>query len=544
MERFLEKAFEAALQELGAPPGTPIKFEQPQNEQHGDLSTNVAMLLAKILQRPPREIAKEIIARLPLDHAHIRTVEIAGPGFINIAFDPQYFTNGLRDLIASGSDFGRVNANEGKSINLEWVSANPTGNLHAGHGRQVCLGQAIANLLDWTGANVTREYYFNNAGNQMANLAKSVRVRYVQELGDEMELPEDGYHGMEIVEIAKQIVKEFGTDKRDAPLSFFQSFGEQANFKHIRATLDRLGVHHDIFFNEQSLYDSGAITQTIAEFKARNLAYEKDGALWLKLSEMGEKDDRVIVKSTGEPTYRLPDICYHRDKLSRGYDELIDIFGADHIGTIPDVLAALRALGYDTSKIKVVIHQMVSFVSGEELIKFSKRSGDAYSLDELLDDVGTDAAKFFFNMRSEGSHLEFDVALAKEQSDKNPVYYVQYAHARIASILRFADQQELHITNADDAALDLLTHDQEQRLIKVLLRLPEVVEHSASSLAPHHVCEYLREVAAQFHRFYQECRIVGGPKELEMPRLLLAMATKRVLANGCAILGVTAPESM
>ena len=544
MERFLEKAFDAALRELGAPSGTPVKFEQPQNEQHGDLSTNVAMLLTKILQKPPREIAKEIIARLNLDHGHVRSVEIAGPGFINIAFDHPYFINGLRDLIAAGSDFGRVKSNEGKSIDLEWLSANPTGNLHAGHGRQACLGQAIANLLDWTGANVTREYYFNNAGNQMANLAKSVRVRYLQELGDVVELDENGYHGAEIVEIGREIVLQFGEDKRDAPLPFFQSFGEQENFKHIRATLDRLGVHHDIFFNEQSLYDSGAVAETIAEFKARNLAYEKDGALWLKLSEMGEKDDRVIVKSSGEPTYRLPDICYHRNKLSRGYDELIDIFGADHIGTIPDVLASLRALGYDTTKIKVVIHQMVSFVSGEELIKFSKRSGGAYTLDELLDDVGTDAAKFFFNMRSSGSHLEFDVALAKEQSDKNPVYYVQYAHARIASILRFAEQEGIAIADASDALLDLLEHPQELRLIKVLLRLPEVVEHSASSLAPHHVCEYLREVAAQFHRFYQECRIVGGPKELEVPRLLLATATKRVLANGCAILGVAAPERM
>ncbi len=544
MERFLEKAFEAALRELGAPVGTPVKFEQPQNEQHGDLSTNVAMLLTKILQKPPREIAKEIIASLHFENGHIRTVEIAGPGFINIAFDDQYFVNGLRDLIAAGTDFGRVKTNEGKSINLEWLSANPTGNLHAGHGRQACLGQAIANLLDWTGANVTREYYFNNAGNQMMNLAKSVRVRYLQELGDSIELPEDGYRGAEIIEIARELVWQFADGKRDAPLSFFQSFGEQENFKHIRATLDRLGVHHDIFFNEQSLYDSGAVAETIAEFKTRNLAYEKDGALWLRLSEMGEKDDRVIVKSSGEPTYRLPDICYHRNKLSRGYDELIDIFGADHIGTIPDVLAALRALGYDTSKIKVVIHQMVSFVSGEELIKFSKRSGDAYSLDELLDDVGTDAAKFFFNMRSSGSHLEFDVALAKEQSDKNPVYYVQYAHARIASILRFASQEGIIIADAGDATLDLLKHEQELRLIKVLLRLPEMVERSASSLAPHHICEYLREVAAQFHRFYQECRIVGGPKDLEIPRLLLAMATKRVLANGCAILGVSAPERM
>ncbi len=544
MERFLERAFETAIYELGAPSGTPIKFEQPQNEEHGDLSTNVAMLLTKTLKRPPREIAKEIIANLHLDYGHIRTVEIAGPGFINIAFDDQHFTNGLRELIAAGAEFGLGHSNDGKAINLEWVSANPTGNLHAGHGRQVCMGQAIANLLDWTGANVTREYYFNNAGNQMANLAKSVRVRYLQELGDEIELPEDGYHGVEIVEIAKELVRQFGAEKRSAPLSFFQSFGEQENFKHIRATLDRLGVHHDIFFNENSLYESGVIVETIEEFKTQGLAYEKDGALWLKLSEMGEKDDRVIVKSSGEPTYRLPDICYHRNKLSRGYDELIDIFGADHIGTIPDVLAALRALGYDTSKIKVVIHQMVSFIAGEELIKFSKRSGGAYTLDELLDDVGTDAAKFFFNMRSAGSHLEFDVALAKEQSDKNPVYYVQYAHARIASILRFAAQQGLQVDGAVDESLDLLRHAEELRLIKVLLRFPETVERSAAALAPHHICEYLRDVAAQFHRFYQECRIVGGPKELEIPRLLLAMAAKRVISNGCAILGVTAPESM
>ncbi len=339
-------------------------------------------------------------------------------------------------------------------------------------------------------------------------------------------------------------MRQFGENKRTAPLSFFQSFGEQENFKHIRATLERLGVHHDIFFNEQSLYDSGAITETIAEFKARDLAYEKDGALWLKLSEMGEKEDRVIVKSSGEPTYRLPDICYHRNKLSRGYDELIDIFGADHIGTIPDVLAALRALGYDTSKIKVVIHQMVSFVSGAELIKFSKRSGDAYSLDELLDDVGTDAAKFFFNMRSEGSHLEFDVALAREQSDKNPVYYVQYAHARIASILRFAAQEGIIIADVSDASLDLLVHEQEQRLIKVLLRLPEIVERSASRLLRTIFANIFVKSRRNSIGFIRNAELSAGRKDLVIPRLLLAMATKRVIANGCAILGVSAPESM
>ncbi len=378
----------------------------------------------------------------------------------------------------------------------------------------------------------------------MTNLGKSVRVRYLQELGDEIELPEDGYHGAEIVDIAKEIVREFGAEKRSAPLEVFQSFGEKENFRHIRATLERLGVHFDLYFNENSLYESGAVKETIEEFKSRGLAYEKDGALWLKLSEMGEGEDRVIVRSSGEPTYRLPDICYHRNKLSRGYNEIIDIFGADHIATIPDVLAALRALGYDTSMVRVVIHQMVSFISGQELIKFSKRSGGAYTLDELIDDVGSDAVKFFFNMRAAGSHLEFDVALAREQSEKNPVYYVQYAHARIASILRFATQQEIEIPDVENVNLSVLEHAEEIRLIKALLRFPSVVERSAAALAPHHVCEYLREVAAQFHKFYQECRIVGGPKELEIPRLLLALATKRVLAGGCAILGVTAPESM
>ncbi|HEY3874152.1 MAG TPA: arginine--tRNA ligase [Candidatus Kapabacteria bacterium] len=537
----IEQVFRSALLEMGAPESTPLKFERPQNEAHGDLATNVAMMLAKTLGKPPRKIAEELISRVQKGGLKI---EIAGPGFINLTFQPSFFTKGLAAILQAGAEFGHVTSNKGKSINLEWVSANPTGNLHAGHGRQVCLGQAIGNLLDWTGATVTREYYFNNAGNQMANLAKSVRVRYLQQLGDELELPEDGYHGQEIVDIAKKIVEQFGDAKRNAEPSFFQSFGEQENFQSIKSTLDRLGVHHDIFFNEYSLYESGAVKATIEEFKARGLAYEKDGALWLKLSEMGEKEDRVIVKSSGEPTYRLPDICYHRNKLSRGYDELIDIFGADHIATIPDVLAALRALGYDTSKIQVVIHQMVSFVSGGELIKFSKRSGGAYTLEELLDDVGTDAAKFFFNMRSAGSHLEFDVELAKEQSDKNPVYYVQYAHARIASILRFAVQQGLQIEETKSVSLDLLTHEEEQRLIKVLLRFPEVIERSAASFSPHHVCEYLREIAAQFHKFYADCRIVGGPKELELPRLALAIATKRTIANGCSILGVAAPESM
>ncbi len=544
MDGYLQTLFRAALDNLGAPVDAVIKFDVPQNASHGDVSTNIAMVLAKQLKRQPRALAEELVALLKADHRYVQSINIAGPGFINITFSPTCLTDQLKVLISGGANFGRSNLNKGKTVNLEWVSANPTGNLHAGHGRQVCLGQVIGNLLEWTGYSLTREYYFNNAGNQMTNLAKSVRTRYLQELGDSVELEEDGYRGIEIIEIAKGIVQEFGESKRGAPLAFFQSYGEQANFKSIRRTLDRLGVHHDVFFNENSLYDSGAVTETIQAFRDRELAYDRDGAVWLKLSEMGEKEDRVIVKSSGDPTYRLPDIAYHRNKLARGYDEIIDIFGADHIATIPDVLAGLRALGYDTSRVRVIIHQMVSFVSGEEVIKFSKRSGGTYTLEELIDDVGTDAVKFFFNMRAAGTHLEFDVALAKEQSEKNPVYYVQYAHARIASILRFADQQGLRAGLHPETDLTALVHPEELNLIKILLRFPELVERSATSCAPHHLCEYVRDVAAQFHKFYHDCRIVGSSEPVQSARLALALASKQVLANGCAILGIAAPESM
>ncbi|MEO6941189.1 MAG: arginine--tRNA ligase [Candidatus Kapaibacterium sp.] len=549
MEKYLEKVFLDGLGALGVgaeslPASAAIKFEIPQNTTHGDLSTNIALLLSKPLKRAPRDLALELITKLKFDESKIRSVEVAGPGFINIAFSNSHVTDGLKEIIEKKATYGRTYEHKGETVNVEWVSANPTGLLHAGHGRGICLGAVITSLLDWTGYNVVKEYYFNNAGNQMRNLAKSIQVRYLQELGENIELDDDGYKGQEIKDIAVALKAEFGDSKREADQKFFQDYGEQSNFLNIKKTLAKLGIAHDIFFNENSLYDSGAVKSTIAEFRDKGLAYDKDGAVWLKLSEMGQQEDRVIVKSTGEPTYRLPDICYHRDKLSRGYDLVVDIFGADHIATVPDVLAAVRSLGFDTSKVKVVIHQMVSFISGGELIKFSKRSGGNYLLDELLEDVGADACKFFFNMRAVGSHLEFDVELAKDQSDKNPVYYVQYAHARIASILRFAAQQELVISEDQIPELSVLEHVEEIALIKTLMRFPDVVRLSAQSFAPHHVCEYLREVAAQFHKFYHECRIVGTPEPLQSARLALAQATKRVLANGCQILGISAPESM
>jgi arginyl-tRNA synthetase len=544
MEQFYRSIVQKSISKLSPDYSGEVEVEVPQNHGHGDLSTNAAMRLTKELKKNPRQIATDIVAGLEYDPALVTKVDIAGPGFINITFSDHYFHIELASILSQGSSYGRTLLHKNEKVNLEWVSANPTGNLHAGHGRQVCLGAAVANLLEWVGYDVVREYYFNNAGNQMRNLANSVRARYLDALGDAVEFPEDGYHGQEIRDAAEKMKSEFGDSKRNEDISFFQKYGEEFNFANIKKTLDRLGVHHDIFFNEQSLYDSGAVEKTIAELRDKGLAYDKDGAVWLKLSEMGMEQDRVIVKSTGEPTYRLPDICYHKDKLSRGYSLVIDIFGADHIATIPDVLATVKALGLEIDKVKVIIHQMVSFVSGGELIKFSKRTGQNYLLDELIDDVGVDAVKYFFNMRAPGSHLEFDVRLAQEQSDKNPVYYVQYAHARIASILRFAEQQEINISNLASVDLSPLVHQEELALIKLLRQFPQLISRSAESFAPHHVCEYLRQVSAQYHKFYHDCRIVGQPEPLQSARLALCLAAKQVLANGCMILGITAPESM
>ncbi|MBS1904670.1 MAG: arginine--tRNA ligase [Bacteroidetes bacterium] len=546
MDEQLQQLFLSAVKEIHPEFAGAIEFTVPQNSDHGDLATNIALQLAKPLKKAPRAVADEISARIrsTTGIGWLDTIEVAGPGFINIKFSQGQYSDSLRSILSAGPKYGRSTKYAGKTVNVEWVSANPTGNLHAGHGRQVCLGLAITNLLEAAGYTVVREYYFNNAGNQMRNLAISTRVRYLQELGESIELPENGYHGVEIIEIAKELIALHGEGYRTAELSAFQKFAEEANFSRIKKTLERLKVKHDVFFNEQSLYDSGKIANLIAELKAKGLAYDKDGAVWLKLSEMGMEQDRVIVKSTGEPTYRLPDIAYHCDKLSRGYDHIVDIFGADHIATIPDVLATVKALGYNPANVEVIIHQMVSFMNGGELVKFSKRSGGTYTLDELIDDVGVDAVKFFFNMRAVGSHLEFDLSLAKEQSEKNPVYYVQYAHARIASILRFAADQQIDTTKLAESNLDVLTHPSERELVKLLSQFPTLVVRAAEGSAPHHICEYLRTVAAGFHKFYHDCRIVGQPEPLQSARLALALAAKYVLAAGCTILGVSAPESM
>ena len=545
----LHKQLTIIFQQLNYPP-VDIIFDKPKVEAHGDLTTNVAMMLAKSVGKNPREVAQSIVEKLDANVLHLSSIQVAGPGFINFKFSDSYVVEQAEEILHAGNDFGKTNIASGKKTNIEWVSANPTGPLHSGHGRQVILGQVLANLLEWTGHGVTREYYFNNAGNQMRTLAESIYARYRQQLGDDYPFPEEGYQGNYIAEIAKEIVKEKKETLRnsDADRTFFKKYGEEWCFNKIKETLAKLGVTHDVFYNEDTLYSTGKINEVIEELKKKDLAYDNEGAVWFRATKFGAEKDRVIVKSTGEPTYRLPDIAYHREKFRRGFELIVDIFGADHIATIPDVLSGVSALGYDTNKVKVIIHQMVSFVNGDEVVKMSKRSANVYTLDDLIDEVGSDAVHYFFVMRAAGTHLEFDIALAKEQSEKNPVYYLQYAHARIASILRFASQEGFTFSDYRSLLLEtnfaLIKAKEEIDLLKKLLEFPEIVQSCALTFEPHRLTTYLREVAETFHRFYHEHRVVNDDKELMKARLTLCLMTKIVISNGCKILDVSCPEKM
>jgi arginyl-tRNA synthetase len=548
LKQYLTEELTSALKKIGVE-NADIQFDKPKEEKFGDLSANIAMLLAKELKLPPRKIAQDILDNLKLDPAKISKTEIAGAGFLNFFIADNYYRDVLPVIMESGNNYGRSDLNKGRTANLEWISANPTGPLHTGHGRAACLGKSISNLLEWTGYEVTREYYYNDAGNQMNNLAKSVYARYMQIIDPSFVFPEDGYVGNYVKEIAAKIYHEKADSlKGNFDSDYFKREGEKFTFNLIRGTLDRMGIKHDLFFNESSLYENGTIEKTITELKYKELAYDLDGALWLKMNpDEGFQKDKVIVKSTGEPTYRLPDMAYHIDKIKRGYDLIVDIFGSDHGDTYKEVLYGVKSLGYDESKIKVIIHQMVTFRMGDESVKMSKRSDKVYSLDELIDDIGVDATQFFFIMRGANTHLDFDIELAKERSDKNPVYYLQYAHARTCGILRNAEE---HLKDAvspsnDVDLINLLVSQDEIRLMKVLNRFPEEVVNSAASFEPHKIINYLNELAESFHRFYHNNRIVDPEKiEISFARILLCKATKQVFKNGFEIIGVSAPERM
>ncbi len=522
-----------------------FSIDYPRKKSFGDFSANAAMVLAKELKRNPREIANELLPLLQKENVFSR-VEIAGAGFINFFVSEKFYGELVHKVIKERVNFGKLLINKGKTANLEWVSANPTGPLHAGHGRQVCLGKAIANLLEWSGYEVTREYYYNDAGNQMNNLAKSVYARYMQLFEPEFPFPEDGYAGDYIKEIAKEISKEKAdTLKNVNDINYFKSKAEDVNFKRIKDTLSKFNIRHDIFFSETDLYKNGDIENLLKIFKEKGASREEEGATWLIMDKDRFPKDKVIVKATGEPTYRLPDMAYHINKIKRGFNLIVDIFGSDHGDTYKEVLYGVSVAGYNPENIKVIIHQMVTFKMGDESVKMSKRSDKVYYLDDLIDDVGIDATQLFFVMRSANTHLDFDIELAKDKSDKNPVYYLQYAHARICGIFRNAEENIKDFNN--DYLKKEYNHSEPEalELIKSLAKFPEEIRSAYESLEPHKLIYYLNGVAELFHKFYHNNRIVN-PDDIETTysRLQICFITKQVLHNGFSVIGINAPERM
>lgn len=542
MKEYLVSIFEELAKKEEYLKDIEITFNIPAQKDHGDYSTNAALLLTKKLKKNPREIAQQIIDGLSYDESIISKIEIAGPGFINFFFAPEYVSSIIAKVLKEKENFGRNVKYRGRKALVEFVSANPTGPLTVGHGRNAVIGDTVANMLEWLGYDVDREYYFNNAGRQMRVLGDSVRLRYLQLLGQNVDFPDDYYQGEYIVDIAKELLDEYGDGLKDEPAEGkFKEKAEDSIFADIKKTLNRIGIKFDKFYNEFSLYENKNIDSLLASFKEKNLTYEKDGALWFKLTDLGNEQDKVIIKSTGEPTYRLPDMAYHITKFERGYDLMVDLFGSDHSATYPDVLAGIKALGYDTGKVKVLIHQFVTVMRGNEIVKMSTRKANYITLDYLIDEVGADVVRYFFIMRNMSSHLNFDIDLAKKQSDENPVFYLQYAHARISSILRLAEEQKIDYSLD---SLNKLTEPSEQALLKKIFSYKEDITYAAENFEPHKITNYLEDLATAFHKFYTDCRIIGSEPEIASARLALSVAVKIVLKNGLNLLGVSAPEKM
>ena len=521
----------------------PLIFEVPKDPKFGDLATTVALALARQERCAPRAIAETIVAHLADPDGLLAETKIEGPGYINFRLSPGFWQRCLAEI--EDASFGQIDLGGGRPVLVEFVSANPTGPLTIGHGRNAVLGDAIARLLEATGHRVTREYYFNNAGRQMALLGESVRARYLELIGRAGTLPEEGYRGEYIVDIARALHSECGDALADEPATGrFKAAAERAILGDIATTLRRMSIEFDSYFNEDSLYAGGQIYAILDELRSRNLALDRDGAVWLCGEPLGLDKDRVLVKSSGEPAYRLPDIAYHKDKLQRGFDLLIDVLGADHIAEHEDVRRALEALGYDVAKIKAIIYQFVTLTRGGVQVKMSTRRAEYVTVDELLDDVGRDVVRFFFLTRKADSHLEFDLDLAKKQSADNPVFYVQYAHARVCSLFRQATSAGVRRAAAADAQLETLTAPEEVAVVKLLAQYPDVVEDAARALEPHRIVFFLIELASEFHRFYNRHRVITDDAARTGARLYLAWATGRVIGAGLQLVGVSAPERM
>ena len=543
MKNALTEAFREIISTLNYPE-TNIVVQLPKNPEHGDFATNLALQLAGKLDANPREIAQILSDRLKTDYPDlVDSTDIAGPGFINISINKNAIVSQLLSVLTLNKEYGKSNFGKGKTAQVEFVSANPTGPLTVGHGRGAILGDVISSILQWNGYKVDREYYYNNAGRQMHRLGESVKSRYLELLGEKTEFPEEGYEGEYIVEIAQNLIDKNGDSLKDlTENTAYKDAAETNIFSNIEKTLARIGLKFDTFFNENSLYDSGAITNVVDTLRQKNLIYEKEGATWFKASEAGRDQDRVIIKSSGEPTYRLPDIAYHQNKFNRGYDLMVDVLGADHMDAYPDVLAAVEQLGCDSKKVNVIIHQFVTLTEDGEPVKMSTRKANYITLDELIDEVGQDVVRYFFIMRGINTHLNFDMTLAKDESDENPVFYLQYAHARLCNILKHAEEQG-HIFN-EKTDLSPLNLDSEIQLIKLLLEFPNIIAKAKDNLEPQTIATYLQSLAGLFHKYYAKERVVTDDKNKTSARLILVQALQIVLNNGLSLLGIHALERM
>ena len=545
MTDVLRQELQRIAELLGAPE-VPFVIERPRDAGHGDLATNLALLVAKSQRTNPRKVAEAVVAALALPPQVIAKTEIAGPGFINFWLAPDTLAQQLTAIVRAGADYGRSTGGAGKRVNVEFVSANPTGPLHVGHGRGAALGDGIAALLEWSGHSVVREFYINDAGSQIDKLALSLWARIQQAVGRTGEVPEGGYHGEYLIETATALLAREGRAFADRPeaeaIPVCRAFALSSQRIEQDELLRDFGVEFEVHTSEQSLYDLGKVAAALRLLDAKGLVFTQDGATWMRTTSFGDDKDRVIQKSDGSFTYLAPDIAYHVDKFARGFEHLIDVWGADHHGYIPRLRAVLVALGHPAESFEVPLVQLVKVVRGGEEAKMSKRAGNFVTLRDLLDEVGVDAARYFFLMRRSDTPFGFDVDLAKKQTDDNPVFYVQMAHARMTGLFRVAERAPDSV--GDIADLAGLPAPQDTELLKALTSFPDLVARAAAEREPHRITGYLEEIARMAHGWYHQCRVLGEAPEVEQARLVLARAARIVLGNGLRLLGLTAPDRM
>ena len=543
MHKIFKDHIQTVLEELNYPI-IDINVQVPKKITHGHLTTNVAMILAKDLQKSPIELANNLIKHLKSNFSEFyEEVNVAGPGFINIKMNKKIILDLIKEIKKQDDNFGKNNQGQGKNAIVEFVSANPTGPLTVAHGRGAIVGDTISRILEWNGYSVDREYYFNNAGRQMRILGESVKARYLNNCGIKTKFPDEGYQGEYINDIAISFQQEFDNKYiNEENVNIFKNYAEQQIFDDIKQTLNTLEINFDNYFNEDDLYKNNSIEQTVSDLDKKGLIYKKDNATWFAGNKVNRPDDRVLIKSSGEPTYRLPDMAYHRTKFERNYDKIIDIFGADHMDAYPDVVEAMNQLGYDINKIEVLIHQFVTITENNKPIKMSTRKANFTTLQDLCEEVGPDVVRYFFIMRNINSHLNFELEIAKDQTDANPIFYLQYAHARICTILRKAS--DLNIKIDDDKNIHILDEEIENDLMNSMINFPNIIKKSYDKLDPQIISNYLEELAAKFHKYYAKFRIITEDKKNTHSRLFLVDSLRIILKNGLNVLGIKEKERM